>query len=837
MMGEPIALHGCTPTPLASYLKALGVLRLVSSPDNHVTAKAADPRARGWWENECFHLRTTLSRDALLRFFLYDYAPSPIIAPWNGRAGFLEGDAGKASSRGGAVLMHAIENSDCRRLALMRSTVRSLRSNDHLVEYDRLRALAKQLQKAAKTLKGEEKRLNDARRRQVEKEAKTIKSLLLPNLRSETTPHHVGYIDACYVLATDEAAAPLLGSGGNDGSRDFGVNFAEKLRELVDFGDGNPSTRAATELEPALLSVVRRAEEHGSMGQFSPGQSGPNATTGYEGKNPLNAWDIVLAMEGALAFTGALTRRWGARNGSRSAFPFTFEPTGAGTGALSAEDPNRPRGEVWTPLWSKPATFSEVAAIFFEGRLTLGRRSVRSGLDAARSVARVGAARGIGSFERYSIIQPDSKMPYQATPLGRFSTPDRPRRDLVADLEAGDWLSRARKLVGNKRTVPARARSAMRRLEDALFEMTTANGESEGARSALMALGGLVDWLASSPTSRRDLRPPPPISSDWLRHADDGSPEFRVAAALAAVGLPAQARSARRSDARDPEAPEPDARGTDEGLSAAPGIQPAVEPIPAPPMASHFAPLDERRFFYQGNLGTRRRWADGDLPPTMVWGAGPLVPNLIVVLERRLVEASIRALVDKPLAGATAASLADVTAFLSDDFNDARCAALLAGLVWARPTCLPPSPQQSRSTPVPFAYAALKPVFSPDAGLQAAGALPATSRMPVPPGLLAGLRAGGNSPDGTATDGAVRQALARTRASGLPSPFGTGRGSSREARAGSGCMGAGVPADRLAAALLIPIGDGGLASLIERAYPGAPTADDHMTTEDTTDAA
>ena len=52
MRGEPLALHGCAPTPLASYLKALGVLRLISSPANHVSREAADQHARGWWENE-----------------------------------------------------------------------------------------------------------------------------------------------------------------------------------------------------------------------------------------------------------------------------------------------------------------------------------------------------------------------------------------------------------------------------------------------------------------------------------------------------------------------------------------------------------------------------------------------------------------------------------------------------------------------------------------------------------------------------------------------------------------------------------------------------------------
>ena len=178
MTGEPLALNGCAPTPLASYLKALGVLRLVSSPANHVSGAAADPHARGWWENECFHLRTTLGRDALLHFFLHDYAPSPIIAPWNGRAGFLEGDAGETSSRGGAVLMRAVEDSKCGRLGSMRRIVGSLRNNRQLAEYNELRALEKRLKDASKSLKGEEKKLNDIEKSRVEKEAKTVRTVI-----------------------------------------------------------------------------------------------------------------------------------------------------------------------------------------------------------------------------------------------------------------------------------------------------------------------------------------------------------------------------------------------------------------------------------------------------------------------------------------------------------------------------------------------------------------------------------------------------------------------------------------------------------------------------------
>ena len=52
-----------------------------------------------------------------------------------------------------------------------------------------------------------------------------------------------------------------------------------------------------------------------------------------------------------------------------------------------------------------------------------------------------------------------------------------------------------------------------------------------------------------------------------------------------------------------------------------------------------------------------------------------------------------------------------------------------------------------------------------------AGALDGAARLPLPPGLLARLRAGGGSRDGRATDEAVRAALSRARASGLASPF------------------------------------------------------------------
>lgn len=57
-----LILKGCSPTPLAHYLKALGILRLVS--------EQIDSTARMFWKDECAHLITKLNKDELIDFFL-----------------------------------------------------------------------------------------------------------------------------------------------------------------------------------------------------------------------------------------------------------------------------------------------------------------------------------------------------------------------------------------------------------------------------------------------------------------------------------------------------------------------------------------------------------------------------------------------------------------------------------------------------------------------------------------------------------------------------------------------------------------------------------------------
>ena len=109
-------LDGCAPTPLAHYLKALGILRLV--------AEQADPSARGWWEGERFMLATKLDRGELESFFLERYQPTPLFNPWGARSGFYP-DGSEKSAR---QLLDAITNSPDKRFALYQQTIKVVRS-------------------------------------------------------------------------------------------------------------------------------------------------------------------------------------------------------------------------------------------------------------------------------------------------------------------------------------------------------------------------------------------------------------------------------------------------------------------------------------------------------------------------------------------------------------------------------------------------------------------------------------------------------------------------------------------------------------------------------------
>lgn len=796
-------LGGCAPTPLASYLKAIGALRLISSNANHVDGNAADPDARGWWENDQFRLSTRLSREELCDFFLQEYAPTPIIAPWNGGSGFYEKD-----NKDGFDPISSGEVA--KRFTSFANAIR------HASEIVAIHGLDQSPKDVAKTA-------------------------FVAELRAAMPDDAVDWIDAALALSGSGLEYPqLLGTGGNDGRLDFTSNFMRRLvskrkdEGIFDSKTGQHSKAAPSLLASSLFDVRSNDLLSAAVGQFSPGATGgPNSTSGFEGGGRINPWDFVLTLEGAVAFAGAATRRHPGAPESGASFPFTVrQMVGAGWGGIEAADEDDARAEFWAPLWSRPARFVEIKALFSEGRAVLNGRTARSGLDFARAACSLGTSRGFNEFVRYGFLMRAGKA-YLATPLGRCAASSSQTTTLVADLDDGGWLDRLRR-AGRREGEPAAARRAIKRLEDALFDLTDKSIPAAKIQRTIIALGEICGWLGVSEKGRAEIGPPPVLSKGWIRFADDESPEFRVAVALAGIGL----KLKNRQDELALENSSSDQ--AEQGARAVNQSTPRTRP--APPMASHFAPIEETSFFESLRGRKRRAWSDQESSPSVVWGTGGLTKNMISVLERRLVEGAVRGLDDKPLEGAIYARFSDVGAFLFGDFDDARCASILRGLIWSRPTPPRASPPLSRqggrtSASIPFAYAALKPVFTPDCMLRSIGALSETACLPIPSGLIARMRAAGGSHRGHATNLAVNEALARARGSGLPSPFGPERTAGIRVGDVGGCIGAGPRADRLAASLLIPISEEATKSLVERAFPGVFPDDTKESTEVTNHAA
>ncbi len=120
--------------------------------------------------------------------------------------------------------------------------------------------------------------------------------------------------------------------------------------------------------------------------------------------------------------------------------PFTFAATSAGyASAVEGEDG---RGELWLPLWSRPARFSEVERLFSEARCTWSGHTARTGLDAARAAVTLGVDRGVDAFTRCALVTRNG-LATVAVPVGRVAVVERPEVNVLDSLDR--WLERVRR--------------------------------------------------------------------------------------------------------------------------------------------------------------------------------------------------------------------------------------------------------------------------------------------------------------------------------------------------------------------------------------------------------
>lgn len=479
-----VQLTACASRPLLGYLKALGVLQAVSAQ--------ADSQCRARWHAGSLELKSDLSEEALKDFLLHDYAPPPVVSPWNGGSGFYPNDNKEAIA--------ALEGSGDPRFAAYQEALASTR--------------------AALAAEGI-----------TEKPTKDQKLRLIRAMRRRLPDAALAWVDAAVVVTGDEPGyPPLLGSGGNDGRYDFSNNYAQATVECL-LGDKDTARHG---LEAALTGTAAELQRKLSLGHLSRDASPTNSPQG-EADSLGNPWDLLLAVVGTLLLAAGAARRLDTSHRSTLVAPFTVHSTGAGYGsALTGE---AGRAELWLPLWARWASLSEIVTLVRESRAQVrtgrSRRAARTGLDFARASGELGVARGIEAFERYAILERAGQASL-AVPAGRVSVAPRPAAAALSSID--QWLNSLERFASGD-GCPRAIRQAAHAMDQAAF-LAASRGSAADVGALVEAMGAAENALAKTARSAteagiRPLRRAP--ATPWLEAADDGSPEFAVAASLASL--------------------------------------------------------------------------------------------------------------------------------------------------------------------------------------------------------------------------------------------------------------------------------------------------------------
>jgi CRISPR-associated protein Csx17 len=453
-----IPLSGCAPVPLAHYLKALGILRLVTEDKDH-----GDPQVGGFWKNDCFYLSTRLSEQELVEFFLNYYQPTPIIVPWSGSDFFdvdWKTEAGK--------LQNTFEKRPTASTIIEAFLVST---SPRLTRYrDVLSLVPKAFEKSGVSVK-----------KDIEGAAKSKNKVrLLQVLRNSLPDDSVAWLDCTTVIETDQLAFnTILGSGGgSDGNSHFSDNFMQALwMVLPEFEEQQRKPTKAASGEPFVSSAALRESIFGSSKQsvniskFSPvlfdssRVGGINSISGFNADSASNPWDFVLMMEGAFLFAGAVSKKLRSFQPGVARFPFLLEGTPVGLASVGNRDEGR---ELWLPLWDRPSTYAEIAQVFAEARIEKFGRTATTGFDAFVALARHGVDRGIQRFQRIGLVRGrvGGDNYFTSIDQGIFRVRDNKAIDLLQPLDK--WHSELLRFAGDEKKCPQSILSTLRNMKQVL---------------------------------------------------------------------------------------------------------------------------------------------------------------------------------------------------------------------------------------------------------------------------------------------------------------------------------------------------------------------------------
>jgi CRISPR-associated protein Csx17 len=392
MAGYVLKLRGCTPEPLGNYLKGLGVFRLI--------AEQADPQARAWWQDGFLHILqsrwfgcdTDSKEDKVADWFLKECRFTPLIAPWQTGTGYLP--LGKREAGGEAL-----------KALLSASQSGTEHFRDAFRDFAQSRGV--ELQKDPSHW------LEDMKQSNAEVEDSELHRMLRNRVRSAVTLSWLDVVGTVLAGADNKGSPlwfPLLASGGGEASGQYVVNHQLRLQAAL-MGDQSVSRKR---LNSSLFAEnYPDSLEANSMGaMYYPSlMKAPNVGQDFlpDPQRRVNPWDFILLLEGSLVWSMAATRRQGVTK-ERGSFPFYCRSSFGGATAIGPKEVEGAEnsianGELWCPIWIRPAQLTELRRIFGEGRLQVGDHECTRSLDFAAAMQGLGIDRGIDTFYRYSLLE------------------------------------------------------------------------------------------------------------------------------------------------------------------------------------------------------------------------------------------------------------------------------------------------------------------------------------------------------------------------------------------------------------------------------------------------
>ncbi len=499
--------------------------------------------------------------------------------------------------------------------------------------------------------------------------------------RGEAKESEVERLDVHLIPATRQFFNPLLGSGGNAGKRKFADGWVRAVAALrpnssKDEPKRSKRKKATTMAKPSVMDGRKQDLEAWLLGQpvtflleklqaaswFSDANKLFNSGQRAAREGQLSPWAMVLACEGLNFFAGSPSRRLGAGTRPQGAFPFVTVAAAPETEGTVDRD----RGEVWAPLWSRPATMPEIVALFARGRAEIGGRGAVTPAAFAAAILRRGVDAGIVCFYRFALGATTSANTFEPRLLGRIAVPDSGQPVTGA---AGTTGQRAASILEHR---PPWSKSY------------------EFSAIALERLLGLLDRLPREKKVGKRWRYHGlrgPLEVAMVRLAEEPLNHERACAVLDATAVALDRvdrnRTFRKAGVRWMPPPL-------EWLSVPLGDTiPSVEVRLAGAIVSSF-PAERPFALYRFGVERAHGWyrVPETPPSSWVWGDGRLVSSLVRVIQRRTLDLSDpehdR---DSGLREGWYATWADITAWLSGAVDDVlldRWLARLALFDWYR---------------------------------------------------------------------------------------------------------------------------------------------------------